>query len=221
MTEDNFKIVVLGDLTEKEAQNFVFGDGDGVAGGWPGIINNVPPGTKAAPAGAREKWSEIYKRCGGNIGLLNQCVLQAKLVGNWDAALDEVVANPCRAVDRGFEPRRYIVKGGKAPLWTAQQWKMVLELITTATDHAVLVSEMKKELGDGDVERGSEILLSMGKYNLLALRPFSTLARDITQEVYEDDKEDVVTLPLPAHVWAAEATLEDLKAAEAKDSSDP
>jgi hypothetical protein len=218
MTKDKFEVEVLGDLIEEEAQNFVFGDGDGVAGGWPGIINDVPPGTKAAPAGAKEKWSEIYKRCGGNIGLMNHCVAKAQSLGNWDAALNGVVANPLEDIVLGFKPRRYIVKGGKAPLWTAKQWRMVLERITTATDHAVLVSEIEKELGDGDVERGAEILLSMVKYNLLALRPFSTRARDLTKDVYGKRNAPVVTLPLPAHVWAAEATLEDLKAAEAKDS---
>jgi hypothetical protein len=51
MTSDKFKVEVLGDLTEEEAYKFVFGDG--VAGGWPGIIKDVPPGTKAAPTGAK------------------------------------------------------------------------------------------------------------------------------------------------------------------------
>ena len=129
-----------------------------------------------------------------------------------------VVAGPRSEIVLGFKPRVYIVKGGEAPLWTKEQWKMVLERITTAPHRAALVSEIKKELGDGDGEKGSEILLSMVKYNLLALRPFTTLARDLPEEVYGDDEEDVVTLPLPAHVWAAKVMLNKLKAAEAKDS---
>jgi hypothetical protein len=82
--------------------------------------------------------------------------------------------------------------------------------------HAVLASEIEKELGKGSEKRGSEILLSMVKYNLLALRPPSTLARDLPQEVYGSGKKKttVVTLPLPAHVWAAEVVLEELKEKE-------
>jgi hypothetical protein len=209
MTRDRFEVEVLGDLTEEQAYNFVFGDGDGVAGGWPGIINDVPPGTKAAPAGAKEKWPAIYERCGGNIMLLKGCVLEAKLWGNWDVALDEVVANLRSDIVLGFKPRVYIVKGGEAPLWTAQQWRMVLERITTAPHHAVPGSEIEKELaGKGSIGQGANILLSMEKYNLLALRP-STLTRDLPVKVYGDYVEDVVTLPLPAHVCAAKAMLED------------
>ena len=84
MTKDKFKVEVLGDLTEEEAHKFVYGDG--VAGGWPGIIN-IPSGTKQVPAGAQSYWPAIYERCGGNIGLLKQCVAEAQLVGNWDGAL--------------------------------------------------------------------------------------------------------------------------------------
>ncbi len=210
MTEDRFEVEVLGDLTEEEAYKFVFGDGDGVVGGWSGIINDVAPGTKAAPAGGREKWPEIYERCGGNIMLLIGCVLEAKLWGDWDVALDEVVSNIRSDIDRGFEPRVCIVKGGEAPLWTAKQWKMVLERITTAPHHAVPVSEIKKALaGKGSIGQGSEILSSMEKYDLLAVRPFSTLARDLPREVFGKRLDPVVTLPLPAHVWAAKDMLED------------
>jgi hypothetical protein len=139
--------------------------------------------------------------------MLKDFVAEAKLWGNWDAALNGVVSNLRSEIDLGFEPRRYIVKGGEAPLWTAQQWRMVLERITTAKDLAVLVSEIENELeGKGSIGQGSEILLSMVKYNLLALRP-STLARDLPVKVYGDYVEDVVTLPLPAHVWAAKAML--------------
>jgi hypothetical protein len=95
---------------------------------------------------------------------------------------------------------------------------MVLERITTAPHHAVLASEIEIELGEG----GEDVLLSMVKYNLLALRPPSTLARDLPQEVYKNDgvNETMVTLPLPAHVWAAKAVLKRMKAKEVK-NSDP
>ena len=225
MTEDKFNVQVVGDLTEEEAQRFFCGDG--VAGGWSGIVHD-PSSPKQVPVGAQEQWPAIYERCGGNIGLLQQCVAAAREWGNWDTALKQVVAGPLRAVERGFKPEVYIVKGGEAPLWTDDQWKMVLELITTALHHAVLASEIEKELGKGsdrggDEKKGSKILLSMVKYNLLALRPPSTLARDLPQEAYENDgvNEAVVTLPLPAHVWAAEAMLKAMQAKEAKRSAPP
>ncbi|KAG7674525.1 hypothetical protein KSW81_000175 [Nannochloris sp. 'desiccata'] len=196
--------------------------GDGVAGGWRGIANDSFK-TKEDLANAKDQWSEIYQRCGGNIGLLKQCVAEARnLKGSWGSALQAVVAGPVGAVIQGFEPEVYIAKGGEAPLWTDAQWRMVLERITTSPQHAVLASEPKEELGKGSEKKGSEILLSMVKYNLLELRPPSTLARDLPQEVYDNDgvSETVVTLPLPAHVWAAKSVLRRMKAKEAK-RSDP
>ncbi|KAG7674806.1 hypothetical protein KSW81_006224 [Nannochloris sp. 'desiccata'] len=216
MTEDKFRVEVLGDLTEEEAEKFMYGDG--VAGGWRGIVNDSLK-TKEDLANAKDQWSEIYQRCGGNIGLLKQCVAEARgLKGSWGSALQAVVAGPLGAVTRGFEPEVYIAKGGEAPLWTDVQWRMVLERITTAPQHAVLASELKEELGKGSEKKGSEIFLSMVKYNLLALRPPSTLARDLPQDVYENGGviETVVTLPLPAHVWAAKALLKSMKAKEGK-----
>lgn len=121
------------------------------------------------------------------------------------------MTGPLEAVVRGFKPEVYIVKGGEAPLWTDDQWKMVLEIITTAPHHAVLASKLEEELEKGSAMKGSKILLSMIKYNLLALRPQSALARDLPQEVYGSGKKKtpLVTLPLPAHVWAAKVVLED------------
>ncbi|KAG7674340.1 hypothetical protein KSW81_000002 [Nannochloris sp. 'desiccata'] len=182
MTEDKFEVEVLGDLTEEEAEKFMYGDG--VAGGWRGIVNDSFK-TKEDLANAKDQWSEMYQRCGGNIGLLKQCVAAARnLKGNWDSALQAVVAGPVGAVTRGFKPSVYIQKGGEDPLWTKGQWRMVLERITTAPQHAVLASEIEEELG----ESGEDILLSMVKYNLLALRPPSTLARDLPQDVYGSGK---------------------------------
>ena len=71
----------------------------------------------------------------------------------------------------------------------------------------MLRNELAKNLGKGDEERGDEIILSMVKYNLLALRPYSTLARDLPLEVYGVGEEEVVTLASPGHVWAAKRIL--------------
>ncbi|KAH7621231.1 hypothetical protein NADE_009277 [Nannochloris sp. 'desiccata'] len=71
----------------------------------------------------------------------------------------------------------------------------------------VLCNELAKNLGKGDEERGDEIILSMVKYKLLALRPYSTLARDLPLEVFGIGEKEVVTLPSPGHVWAAKREL--------------
>ena len=200
MAKGNFVIEVLGDLTEKEAREFVLGDGD--KGTWPGIIND-PSEQKPVPSGAEEQWPAIYERCGGNIGMLQQCVIEARSKGNWEDALDIVVANSRSAMTQGFHPTTRIPKRDEPPLWTKDQWEMVLERITTAPHHAVLRNELAKELGKGDDEMGEKILLSMVKYNFLAVRPYSSLARDLPREVYGDGKKEVVTLPSPGDVWAA------------------
>ncbi|KAG7667045.1 hypothetical protein KSW81_000788 [Nannochloris sp. 'desiccata'] len=203
LATNNFVIKVLGDLTEEEARGFFLGDG--VKGTWAGIIN-VPSSPKPVPSGTEEHWPAIYERCGGNIGMLQQCVIEARAQGNWKDALDIVVANSRSAIEQGFKPK-VIPKRDELPDWFEDQWATVLQCLTTAPHHAVLRNELAKNLGKEDEERGDEIILSMVKYNLLALRPYSTLARDLPREVYGVDEEEVVTLPSPGHVWAAKRIL--------------
>jgi hypothetical protein len=220
----NFEINVLGDLTEEEARCFLYGTAVGAtihpasvaAPGaapavsdpvviWPGIIND-PSEPEPVPGGAEEEWHTIYERCGGNIGMLMQCVGAARRLGNWKDALDIVVANSRSAIEQGFDPE-IIPKRDVDPEWTEDQWETVLQRITTAPHHAVLRNELAKDLGKGDGKTGRQILLSMVKYNLLALRPYSTLARDLPLEVYGVGEKEVVTLPSPGHVWAAKREL--------------
>jgi hypothetical protein len=217
---NNFEINVLGDLTEEEAREFVYGTAvgatidplsvaaPGVAAPvvtWPGIIND-PSSLKPVPDGAEEQWPAIYERCGGNIGMLKQCVGAARRLGNWKDALDIVVANSRSAIEQGFKPK-VIPKRDELPEWTDDQWATVLERLTTAPHHVVHRNELAKELGKGDEEHGDAIILSMVKYNLLALRPYSTLARDLPREVYGVGEKEVVTLPSPGHTWAAKREL--------------
>ncbi|KAH7620151.1 putative ATP-binding protein [Nannochloris sp. 'desiccata'] len=217
---NNFRIHVLGDLTEEEAREFVYGTAvgatidplsvaaPGVAAPvvtWPGIIND-PSEPIAVPGGAEEQWQAIYERCGGNIGMLKQCVGAARELGSWKDALDIVVANSRSAIEQGFKPK-VIPKRDELPDWFEDQWAMVLQRLTTAPHHAVLRNELAKNLGKGDEERGDEIILSMVKYNLLALRSYSTLARDLPREVYGVEEEEVVTLPSAGHTWAAKRIL--------------
>ena len=205
MSEDKFEKEVLGELPEQEARDFVFGDAEGT---WPGLVNNPDYESLPVPSCSEEQWREIYEHCGGNIWLLRQCVKNARGKENWDGALKRAVAGALSAVGNAAKPGR-LPKRDVAPPWNGAQWKKVLELITTAPHHAVLQSTLEKELGKDSKISGELILLSMVKYNLLALRYPSDLARDLPQEVYDNDgaEEPVVTLPLPSYVWAAKKLL--------------
>ena len=203
MAAHNFVIKVLGDLSEEEAKVFFLGDGD--KGPWAGIIND-PSSPKPVPPGAKEKWPAIYERCGGNIGMLVQCVIAARNEGSWDVALRLVVANLLTKIQEGFDPKGF-KQGDEPPDWTEAQWETVLQEIVKAPHHAVLREELAKKLGKGDGKMGKKVILSMVKYNLLALRPYSELARDLPPEVHGDRKKEVVTLPSPGYLWAAKDVL--------------
>jgi hypothetical protein len=217
MTNDKFKVEVLGDLTEQEAREFVYGGAiyDPAAaateGTWPGIIND-PSKLNEVPRGAEEQWQAIFERCGGNIGLLIQCVAAARVEGNWKGALRSLTAGPHLTIEKAFKPMA-LTKRDVAPLWTRKQWELVLQEIVKAPHHAVLQEDLEKKLEETvsgpESAEGENILMSMVKYNLLALRPPSELARDLPPEVYGVDELDIaVTLPLPVHVWAAKKLLE-------------
>ena len=137
--------MVLGDLPENEARDFVLGAADN---SWPGIVNNPQFESLPAPACSEDQWREIYDHCGGNI------------------------------------------------------W-----LFRVAPHYVVLQSQVEKELDKGSKIGGELILRSMVKYNLLALRCPSDLARDLPLEVYGDIGKPVVTLHLPSYVWAAKKLL--------------
>ncbi len=202
---------VLGDLTENEAKEFLLGDGE--KGTWAGIINEDP--SSPLPPVSEEQWTEIFARCGGNILLLKSCAQDARSEGNWESALKDLVAMPGSTIVDAFKPS-VLMHRNAPPLWTKDQWKMVLEKITAAPHHAVLRDELVAALERSNVwlwpwsKRfdGNAILLSMMEYKLLALRPYSTLARDLPEEVFGDDaSEIVVTLPSAAHVFEAKQEL--------------
>ena len=218
LTQKQVKVAVIGDLTEEEAKAFVLG-ADAAAGtavdaaiaanaeSWRGLIHMGL--VETVPAGAASMWNEIYDRCGGNIGLSEECMIEAGVQGSWEAALETVVAGPRRAVRKGFSPRK-MPERDVPPLWTREQWKTVLRFIVDAEHHAVLRSALEEALHtDGDDASGEDALLSMVKYNLLTLRPASLLARDLPLRVHGKKRGEVVTLPSPAHLWAAKELKED------------
>ena len=204
MAQDKFERKVLGELPEKEARDFVFGDAERT---WPGIVNNPECESLPVPACSEDQWREIYEHCGGNIWLLRQCVKNARGEESWDGALKSAVDGAVSAVRDAARPAGLPLRD-IAPRWTGAQWKKVLELITTAPHHAVLQSKLEKELDNESKNSGYLVLRSMVKYNLLAFRYPSDLARDLPQEVYGNSGKSVVTLPLPSYVWAAKKLLQ-------------
>jgi hypothetical protein len=74
-------VKVLGDLPEDEAKRFFCGDGEGEGEGeggrWAGLVAR-----RQAPPLEAGTWGEVYAVCGGNAGLLNQCVGMSKQAGS-------------------------------------------------------------------------------------------------------------------------------------------
>ncbi len=94
----------------------------------------------------------------------------------------------------------------------------MLDEILKAPHHAVIQEDLAKKLGKGDADRGYKIISSMMKNNLLVVRPYSPLARDLPREAFAAANTDllleVVTLPTPGHVWAAKQQIKYLLAIE-------
>ncbi len=96
-------------------------------------------------------------------------------------------------------------------IWESEHYKAVLRLIAANPYHAVRQKDAEATLrGVGIPENvtADEVLLSMVEYNVVTLRPYSKMARDIPREAFfkqvgKKEKEDsVVTMPSPAHLAA-------------------
>ena len=96
--------------------------------------------------------------------------------------------------------------------WESGHYKAVLRLIAAIPYHAVHQKDAEAALrGVGIPENvtAAQVLLSMVEYNVVSLRPFSTMAEDIPREAFYkmewgvEEEEDVVTMPSPAHLAAA------------------
>ena len=80
----------------------------------------------------------------------------------------------------------------------------MLRSIVTSPHAAVSVEELDKVLGEG----GAAKLESMNEKNMLVLRTFDPIARDIDAAAFGPDLDDeVYTLPSAAHVVAARRKL--------------
>ena len=81
----------------------------------------------------------------------------------------------------------------------------MLRSIASSPHAAVPAVDLVAMLGAGSAEMR---LSSMNRKNLLVLRVFDPLARDIDAAAFEPKQKDVYTLPSAAHVVAARIELD-------------
>ncbi len=109
--------------------------------------------------------------------------------------------------------------GLEASLWTSEDYQIAVSLIADASPYyavskAVLAAELQKKerlLTRGVT--GIQVLNSMIEYNVLYVRPYSVMAKDIPRGVFfrmverkkglKEAKDSVVMMPSPAHLFAA------------------
>ena len=118
------------------------------------------------------------------------------------AALEGVIRIVRPSVFSGLEPS---ADAG----WTAEQYAAVLDKLAVEP-HAVLASELKAEFGGSHV--GAQVQQAMVRQDLVAYRPYSRWARDIAEEAFGADLEEVVTAPTPAHLYCMQELREELSA---------
>lgn len=99
-------------------------------------------------------------------------------------------------------------EGGGDALWRAVHYRAAIELILQNQYHAVPMLEMVEALSKVKDEKGrcgvgADLLKSMVEWNVLSMRPYFELARDIPREAFGPEKKRVVTMPSPAHLLAA------------------
>ena len=115
-------------------------------------------------------------------------------------------------------------------IWEGKHYKTVLRLIAANPYHAVrrnevhaaldkvdkrnvvqvLLSWVLEKVGMRTVENvtAAQVLLSMVEFNVLALRPYSMMAKDIPREAFfkkvgrKEKQDNVVTMPSAAHLAA-------------------
>ena len=145
-----------------------------------------------------DMWPRVYEICGGNIGLLERCARYAKATGSWKEGLEEVSNGPKAKVKKGLWPEDFPTQGSRSPpAWTAEDYKTVLREIAFAKEykHAVSYHQLKKMVGKKAVK-------SMVEWNLVAVRPYSSWAKDVPKTVFTDlDDEKLVTMPSPVALY--------------------
>lgn len=118
--------------------------------------------------------------------------------------------------------------GGENRLWTSEDYQIAVGLIADAAPYyavpqIVMAAELQKDgrlfkQGRGDID-GLQVLYSMIEYNVLSVRPYSGMAKDIPREVFhrmvkrkkgteQEGTDSVVVMPSPAHLFAALKNLD-------------
>ena len=146
-----------------------------------------------------DMWPRVYEVCGGNIGLLERCARYAKIEGSWEAGLEEVSNGPEDKVQKGLWPGAFPTSSSsRSPaLWEKENYKTVLREIALAKEHKYAVSF--KKLLDAV---GEDALLSMVEWKLVAMRPYSSWAKDVPKTVFTDlDDKKLVTMPSPVALY--------------------
>ena len=147
-----------------------------------------------------DMWPRVYQVCGGNIGLLERCAGHAKTEGSWKAGLKEVSEGPKAQVEKGLWPEDFLTSGSsRSPAaWTGEDYKTVLREIALAKEehkHAVSFYKLLDAVGQ-------DALLSLVEWNLVAVRPSSSWAKDVPETVFSDlGAERVVTMPSPVALY--------------------
>ena len=93
--------------------------------------------------------------------------------------------------------------GLKGAEWSAKDYAVVMRAIVSSPHAAVPVQQLDAELGEG----GTVKLKSMNKLNMLLLRSYSPLTRDLDAAAFGPMRKDVYMLPSAAHVLAARMEL--------------
>lgn len=115
-------------------------------------------------------------------------------------------------------------QGLEARLWTSEDYQIAVGLIADAAPYyavpeIVIAAELEK---DGRLltrgVTGIKVLYSTIEYNVLSVRPYSDMAKDIPREAFfrmvkrkkglVEKKNPVVVMPSPAHLFAALKNLD-------------
>ena len=128
--------------------------------------------------------------------------------------MNHVLSEPQEDVGRALKRPETIAPptGSSGPrIWEAKHYKSVLRLIAVNPYHAVRRKEVHAALdkvGAAENVSAAQVLLSMVEFNVLSLRPYSDMAKDIPREAFfkkvwgVEEKDSVVTMPSPAHLAA-------------------
>ena len=116
------------------------------------------------------------------------------------AGCNAVVQGAMADISKGLRPEIW-----KGAAWSAEDLRAVLRAIASSPHAAVPVEQLETVLGAG----GAAKLASMNQKDLLVLRAFDPLARDIDAAAFGPGLDgDVYTLPSAAHVVAARHELD-------------